>query len=530
MIQEPNYQQNIINWCLNNPSEFSSLLDRVQDKAEILFTDPIAQQVWPILTKAFAVDYQWPTRNEIPYLLREACPNDPTIDLVIRWTESTYDLNTTDVTGATLKDWLGKQELLDLALSINKFTTENIAEGKETLREFRDKIDSIGFLFGNNSRGTTFRPLDPEFIDNADAEIGEAYGGAPIPTGIYRLDQKLRDGGVRPHNCLIQGPSGAGKTTLALHIAKFNLRQGRRVVYYTFDDSAGELTERLYSSMLQRPFSVEDEKLYGDWDRTKKELHELCRDEYIGVFHGEAMPPNLHTPQDLLRHLIILQRQFYMEDKAQAQRFAIPEKEWGKIDLVFIDTCNQLTEGKSYRSEWAEANSIHQSIGAIPKMFGCPLWGVVQSGQQAVGAVQTTQRSVAGAYGINRPAKLVIGWAQSYDQYHTDLTIPTHHDLVAANMHHLWNFSPEKDSDIKCKPWALCVNKNTRGRALRGSAANLVKLPMLVNYETSRVFEDFTKPEELIMVDRQTQREEQEAKGESPRRGGQSAGGKRGAR
>lgn len=523
------YQLSIIAWCLSNPLDFSLLLDRMK---EFKFSDPRAQKVWPFMVEAFGKEYVWPTEVEMVRYLQKEMVGDATADIITTFVRELYHTETTSLTGEEVKDWVATQELSEAAVKLRDICSEGVRGREDDIIRTKDQLENTLFLFGKRRLGTQFRPLEDDYIDNCEEKISESYGGKPVPLGIRRLDAKLRDGGVRAHNVLIQGPSGVGKTQLALHIFCYNLTLGHRGVYYAIDDSPGELVERLYSKMLERPFSLEEEKAAGTLAETKRKIRHLRDTKYIGDFHGESISPETHTPQDLARELLKLQKFFYMTDRANAHIHDIPEEEWGQIDLVVIDTSDQVKgEGKS--QAWHDIEKVHQAFGIIPKKFGCPVFLTTQSEQGAVGASQLTDRSLAGAYGKARPAKLIIGFAQTYDQYHSSITINPADKMVAANLHNMHSFNPEIDRLTKWRPWWLCISKNTRGREVQG-AANKVKLPMLIHYASSRIEEDYTRAEELMIVDNKTEREKAEinkhATPPSTKRPRPSTGGKPGGR
>lgn len=510
MVGDPAYQQTVFGWLLRHPGEAALYADRLK---EAQWVDPVAKECWDVVYPAFAEQAAWPTKPEALQMIAQAKHLDPTMDLIQNWLAACYDIETTSVTAEAIKEWVVKQDLMRCHLKLSTILSTPLQE-TEALEEVRYSLESVQMMVAGGTEGKSFRPLDEGYIDDCDKNIEEGYGGKPIPTGIYRLDRKLRDGGVRAHNVLIQGPTGAGKTSLLVNIIAYNLTLGHRIAAYFFDDSEGDIVERLYSFMLRRQFSLEAEKVNGTLEATKQELLRLRREVYFGDFIGIALDPEQYTPADIARDLAQLQRQCYAEDRRDAALYNIPEELWGKFDAIAIDTANQVIRGKQVRGDWLDEEKKHQALGGIPKRYGCPLFMTVQSGQGGVGATQLTDRNVGLSYGVTRPAKLILGFAQTYDQYHSDKTINQADALVQANKAHLRNWDPVGDKDTKWKPWWLCISKNSRGRDAPGvGAANKVKLPMLINYGSCRVLEDFTRCEEIMLVDKQTQREEREAAG-----------------
>lgn len=62
-----------------------------------------------------------------------------------------------------------------------------------------------------------------------------------ITTGIEKLDELLEGGVYRGSITLIVGMTGTGKTTFALHFAMTNAMQGRKAIYFGFEEPIGQL-------------------------------------------------------------------------------------------------------------------------------------------------------------------------------------------------------------------------------------------------------------------------------------------------
>ena len=75
--------------------------------------------------------------------------------------------------------------------------------------------------------------------------------GAPIEiqSGVARLDELVGGPLATGSSTMILGPSGVGKTTLALQYALATVRAGHHVGYFTFDESETTLRSRLVAHM-----------------------------------------------------------------------------------------------------------------------------------------------------------------------------------------------------------------------------------------------------------------------------------------
>jgi circadian clock protein KaiC len=66
-------------------------------------------------------------------------------------------------------------------------------------------------------------------------------------TGLARLDQMLGGGLAAGTNALLNGPSGVGKTSTAVHCAISAIQRGEKAAYYLFDEGKATLLSRARS-------------------------------------------------------------------------------------------------------------------------------------------------------------------------------------------------------------------------------------------------------------------------------------------
>lgn len=96
-------------------------------------------------------------------------------------------------------------------------------------------------------RGSAFFPNECPFIIKGEGiniipisyiEMRHKALGAKISSGLPRLDTILDGGFMRSSNILISGATGTGKTTLANTFAVNRCKQGEKVLYISFEESA----------------------------------------------------------------------------------------------------------------------------------------------------------------------------------------------------------------------------------------------------------------------------------------------------
>ncbi|HUR60307.1 MAG TPA: ATPase domain-containing protein [Opitutaceae bacterium] len=69
------------------------------------------------------------------------------------------------------------------------------------------------------------------------SEHGRAHDPAPLKTGNPRIDDLLGGGLGRGTSCLLLGPAGAGKSTLAMHFSAAAAKRGEKVFVYLFEEN-----------------------------------------------------------------------------------------------------------------------------------------------------------------------------------------------------------------------------------------------------------------------------------------------------
>ena len=90
------------------------------------------------------------------------------------------------------------------------------------------------------------------------AEHGSDFSGQLVPSGIPELDALLNGGPARGTSMLISGPSGAGKTTLALQYLAAACQRGEPATIYQFDERISTLIARADAMGLDIRRHVDD--------------------------------------------------------------------------------------------------------------------------------------------------------------------------------------------------------------------------------------------------------------------------------
>jgi circadian clock protein KaiC len=143
----------------------------------------------------------------------------------------------------------------DRSADMNDLQLHSIAHGVISLEQ---TVDQYGperrRLRVIKMRGIRFRGGEHDFnLDTGGiwvfprlvaAEHRQEHAESTVSTGTAELDQLLGGGLARGSNTLFSGPSGVGKTTMAIACVRAALMRGEKAVYYLFDEGLNTLLVR----------------------------------------------------------------------------------------------------------------------------------------------------------------------------------------------------------------------------------------------------------------------------------------------
>ncbi|MHA1616812.1 MAG: ATPase domain-containing protein [Candidatus Njordarchaeales archaeon] len=133
---------------------------------------------------------------------------------------------------------------------VGEFIADTVIMMKQRIRP--DRITNV--MEVRKSRGKTVKPYVLPYIITGrgfyvvsplSTRLYGRYSKEILETGISALDNRLSGGLLKGSTTLIVGPSGTGKTLLALTIAVNNIRKGKRVIITTFKEPDEILKEYL---------------------------------------------------------------------------------------------------------------------------------------------------------------------------------------------------------------------------------------------------------------------------------------------
>ena len=145
------------------------------------------------------------------------------------------------------------------------------------------KYRGSGFQEGRSAMRITERGIlvYPRLLPEAHHQD---FAPEPIPCGIAGLDELMHGGMERGTVTLITGPSGVGKTTLAMHFVQEAAKRGEHSVAYILEEPLSTLRKRC--DMLHLPLSTLIQQ--GTLALMQVEPHRYMPDEFVGIVRQEV--------------------------------------------------------------------------------------------------------------------------------------------------------------------------------------------------------------------------------------------------
>lgn len=199
--------------------------------------------------------------------------------------------------------------------------------------KFRDEIEKyyydINFDMDYNETILGGEDKEKEILDILET-LKRSLSSNICTTGFPKFDKTLTRGGIEGGRLVTIGaPPGAGKSTILLNMALENFKQGKKVMFFTFENSRSETIMRLLANISNTPIN----ELFTRYDKTKQETIENILKKYLHIYNklgGKFLisfyPVNTITTEQLFEDII--------KRKAFGNNFP--------PDIIFIDYADLL--------------------------------------------------------------------------------------------------------------------------------------------------------------------------------------------
>ena len=240
--------------------------------------------------------------------------------------------------------------------------------------------------------------LGVDFFD--EEELDEIYerladDTVRIPTGVEVVDNAINGGipGKTKFCAVFVGSAGIGKTMILGNTAINAVKDGKNVLYISFEISQDELRRRLDAAFTD--FSIKN--ITQLKDKVKEQIVDAKKEGAVGRFIIKEFPPASITALDLEAYLntLHMKRDF-------------------KPDVIVLDYLGIMKpQAKESNNSYERGKAVCEEIRALSDRHKCPVWSAVQTNRGAYGQANVEMDNIADSMGIAHTADLIISLAQT---------------------------------------------------------------------------------------------------------------------
>ena len=267
---------------------------------------------------------------------------------------------------------------------------DSLSQGIELLKD-RDFEGIDGALKVATSLNFDLRP-GQKYFEEIDARIirRSKVREEEIPTLVPGLDPLIRGGIRKKELAVIEGLPGSGKSIAMINIAKGGVICGKKVVYYTLEMSADEISDRFDSSYS----GINMNTLLNRATTVGKRISKL------GVKYGDSLiikeyPTKLCTPDTLEAHINGLMGTGFFPD------------------LIIVDYADLLNPNKTYAQRRFELENIYLDLRSMAMELPVAIWTASQANRRATEVELIGMEFVSEAFSKVMIADIVISINQT---------------------------------------------------------------------------------------------------------------------
>lgn len=292
-------------------------------------------------------------------------------------------------------DWIADEATLFFK---NKFFEVTLFNAVELLRE--NKFDEIKAIVDSAAAAGVDKKLGHDYIADIDERYAE-NARSTIATGWDPVDLYL-DGGIGIGELgVILAMSSAGKTWVLCHLAANALMVGKKVVFYTLEDSETFIAKRIDSIIMKR--STSEMKYHVD--DLKEKLSQFQQNLIIKEY-----PQLVTTINALTGHL----------NNLRLTGWCKPKDEEDDDLLVLADYGDIFAPLKSFNADWLNQKQIYNELKSFAQVERIRLWTAAQSNVSAEGEDRLESTKMGGAYAKVAPCNIIISLARRPEDKEVD--------------------------------------------------------------------------------------------------------------
>ena len=286
-----------------------------------------------------------------------------------------------------VRDHSRRRKIIDESQSIEQSSFNHESD----IDEIASKMIEVGLEVAKAGKGkVVLRPVR-EFADDSFNKIHEVYDGGSASTGISTgfglLDNYI--GGLQGGRLYTVGArTSMGKTAVLVHMAQTMAKRGKRIAYYSLEESAEDLIGRMISIDLG-----------FDWTRL---------DEPDRLIHRSAFSNSFGKVSDL---------PFWTTDAARlttgemhAQAVVMDAQDHGGVDALFVDYIHLAADSPNRESRVEVLDRVTRNLKTMSRELDVPVIAAAQLRRpDGLGALkQPTLTDLRESGGIEQNSDVVI--------------------------------------------------------------------------------------------------------------------------
>ncbi|MFW5823026.1 MAG: circadian clock protein KaiC [Tangfeifania sp.] len=135
--------------------------------------------------------------------------------------------------------------ITDCVINLSHSHIENVYTRRLHILKYRGSMHGTNeYPFLISSKGISLLPITAVEIHHVSNDV--------LPTGVKGLDEKIdKNGFYVGSNTLISGTSGVGKTSMAMSVCLAAMKQNKKALFFTFEESKSQLMRNMKSLGLE---------------------------------------------------------------------------------------------------------------------------------------------------------------------------------------------------------------------------------------------------------------------------------------
>ncbi|MGL4176004.1 MAG: DnaB-like helicase C-terminal domain-containing protein [Dermatophilaceae bacterium] len=255
-----------------------------------------------------------------------------------------------------------------------------------------------------------------DLLDETDAALrrGARAGSSVWPSGFELLDAALGGGFRSGELVLLAGGESAGKTTLAIQIARRAVTTGRRALVFSYEHEAHSLLQRLLSleaayaadshpSPTDHPVDVSTIRAVFEADEPdRRGLSRSLRSLPFGV---EA----LRSMHGWSERLEVFDGDSQLGVKDIAAVVAAEVESRGEAPMVVVDYLQKVPVRGHHGDETSRVTMVTETFKDIALELGCPVLAITAADREGLGSGRRMRtRDLRGSSALAYEADIVL--------------------------------------------------------------------------------------------------------------------------